>query len=237
MSFSKLKSFILQFLCLSCLSFFQLTGANAQVSCADLFTLKSLVPEAPREAQRFIEQNRANFSLLPQIEPKQFSDLREIDNDGELNLGSYTAQFRSKKVFIKKLERFGAQEAYWLMYLNRIGLGVHFYGVVKIDGGYGLVTQFTPGFNIKIRQGVNQLPPDFKMTKAMVQEMRRQTELAYSFGVAADGDPQFLISPEQVRMIDVHYFSSIEKIKRSLQEVLEDLDLQIDLWRKLGRLE
>ena len=125
------------FLCLSCLSFFQLTGANAQVSCADLFTLKSLVPEAPREAQRFIEQNRANFSLLPQIEPKQFSDLREIDNDGELNLGSYTAQFRSKKVFIKKLERFGAQEAYWLMYLNRIGLGVHFYGVVKIDGGSG----------------------------------------------------------------------------------------------------
>ncbi len=132
--------------------------------------------------------NKSNFSILPSIELAELSELFEIENNGESNLGSYVARLNQKEVFIKKLERFGAQEALWLMYLNRIGLGVQFHGVTYIDGSYALVLDKAPGFNSKIHQSLKDLPPDFKLNEAMISEMRRQTIAAFNSGLV-NGDP------------------------------------------------
>lgn len=222
-----------------CLIFSQSSALFASPSlCSKYYRSYLILPSDAYDAHNFIIKNERNYKLLPEIALKDIEDLVEIENDGEMNLGTSTAKLNGQNVFLKNSGSHGAKEGLWLLYLNQRGLGVHFYGVVKIGSEYMLVMENAPGTNIKPRMEKRGVPIDFKITKAMITEMHRQIELLYKAGLMVV-DPQFLISAERITLIDVSQTWSLRAYmhEMSLQDVLADIDFHIDTWRSWGHVK
>lgn len=246
----------LWFLLSGCLCIFFVFEANAaENSCAWESRKYDLIPVQAAAAKDFNELNQSNFVLFPQFEESDFEQIIEVPNDGKLNLGTHTAQLKGHEVFIKSVHpHVGAAEALWMLFHNRIGLGPQFLGVVLdivpeydpirgvpanflVNGHLGLVMERLEGLNFKSYIRPEEIPTDFVLTQAMIDEMVRQLLVSHDAGVLND-DPQFMISDNKIVMID---FEKVKLLKLSSEDSIEDalfvFRQRVKRWKVLGRLE
>ncbi|MEO0335771.1 MAG: hypothetical protein AAF202_05230, partial [Pseudomonadota bacterium] len=156
--------------------------------CGPEILRDQIVPTDAVEAEMFITSHRDRFDLLPQVPSSELKDLSELENDGKTNLGSYEATLNGEDVFIKVVNHSDVREAFWLLYLNRVGLGTHFFGVTPNlqsprfpddERYYGIVMKKYEGIGTKSYLNPGRLPEGFVLTQDMISEMRRQALAAY----------------------------------------------------------
>lgn len=211
------------------------------VSCPSIFssTAYDLIgfPKGHNEAFRFIEENKMNTKLLPQI---NYEQLKNIEDEkigwGRVNDGLFTALYQGREVFIKIDRANEMTEAYWLSFLNRFDIGPKFFGVTMMNGRPAIVMERIDGLNIK-----NPGSTGAFITLKMIAEMKRQLAVVYDLGIYPH-DPQFMVSKDKVVLIDMGSFEGAE-ISRShgptlnLSRFVSKVEGLLQRWLPMGLLE
>lgn len=181
--------------------------------CRDLLNTRQSTFSRDRLAVGRFE--RAEF---PEIPPQELSGLVL----GRPTERLFTAHYNGIEVMGKRLNHGSLKEAAWLQELNKLGLGVRFYGLTEIQGRLFFVMEKVPGYN------TNVLNFGVVISSATVKEMRRQFDILTSndifpidmqFQVGRDGQKVKIVDPE-VFEIRAQTPDRIEKHWRWFQAVL-----------------
>ncbi len=185
-----------------------------------------------------------DWNQYPQYSAVDLNGLTPIDDSvlehaGSVQKGLATAIFEDgTPVFIKAVGRnivpsrpTPINEYQWLTYLNSLGLGPKVFGVTKLNGKWAVVMEKVEGYPTQAIVFKTSGPPKFKLTQAMVDDIRNAARILETNGVVGVPDFQFILTPEgRAVLIDPewYFFQPLPRIWTSAESPTQSAERLIE---------